>query len=112
MPDSVMAMPALAPAVMACDGVKEIVAVYCVPFTAVGKGGPKLSPLIYAMAGNVPIYVVSIMTGVPADKLFEVPAEICFGPCAAVGVVNFVTVKVTNVFALTPAGSFTVSTGM
>ncbi len=62
------------------------------------------------MAGNVPIYVVSIMTGLPADKLFEVPAEICFGPWPSVGVVNFVTVTVTNVFALTPAGSFTVST--
>ncbi len=60
------------------------------------------------MAGNIPFAVVS--TGLPADKLFEVPAEICFGPCPAVGVVNFVTVKVTTVFALTPAGSFTVST--
>ena len=32
-PDSVMAMPALAAAVMACVGVNEIVAVVCVAFT-------------------------------------------------------------------------------
>ena len=50
--------------------------------------------------------------GALMEKSFEVPAAMLINPaCAAVGVVNFVTVKVTWVpAAKVPDGSFTVST--
>ena len=52
------------------------------------------------------------MTRLPAAKLSEVPAAmLAKAACEAVGVVNFVTVKVTTVTALkVPAVSFTVNT--
>ena len=50
--------------------------------------------------------------GALMEKSFEVPAAMLINPaCAAVGLVNFVTVKVTWVpAAKVPEGSFTVST--
>ncbi len=62
--------------------------------------------------GNIPVKVVSMMVGLPADKSMEVPAAmVANAACPAVGVVNFVTATVTTVAALkVPAVSFTVNT--
>ena len=67
-----------------------------------------LSPI----CGKVPEDVVSLMTGLPAAKSSEVPAAmLAKAACEALGVVNFVTVKVTTAAALkVPAVSFTVNT--
>jgi hypothetical protein len=47
------------------------------------------------MSGNVPVEVTSRMMGLPAEKSFEVAAAMLVNAaCAAVGVVNFVTVTV------------------
>jgi len=55
---------------------------------------------IGVMAGKVPMFVVSRMTTVDADKSAEEPAAMLVkAACPAVGVVNFVMVKVTRVFA-------------
>ncbi len=52
------------------------------------------------MPGKVPMFVVSRMTTGDADKSLEVAAAMLVKPaCPAVGVVNFVMVKVTRVFA-------------
>ena len=92
-PDSVMAMPALAAAVMACVGVNEIVAVVCVALTAEASVIARL--LMPVIKGNVPVAVVSMMVGVLADKSPEVPAAmLAKAACPAVGLVNFVMVKV------------------
>ena len=99
-PDSVMAIPALAPAVIAVAGVNEIVAVVAVALR--GEASVTASPLMApAICGKVPVYVVSLMTGLPAEKSLEVPAAmLAKAACTAVGVVNFVMVKVTTDAAL------------
>ena len=62
-PDSVMAMPALAPAAMAAFGVNEMVAVVdeALALDARVMASPVIAPVI---AGNVPLVVESMMTGV------------------------------------------------
>ena len=62
-PDSVMAMPALAPAAMAAFGVNEMVAVVDEALTPDARvmASPVIAPVI---AGNVPLVVESMMTGV------------------------------------------------
>ena len=110
-PDSVILIPALVPAVMAVAGVKENVAVVAVALRE--EESATASPLMApAICGKVPEDVVSLMTGLPAAKLSEVPAAmLAKAACEAVGVVNFVTVKVTTAAALkVPAVSFTVNT--
>lgn len=64
-PDSVMAMPALAPATMAAFGVNEMVAVVDEALTPDARvmASPVIAPVI---AGNVPLVVASMMTGVEA----------------------------------------------
>ena len=92
-PDSVMAIPALAAAVMACVGVNEIVAVVCVALT--GEASVIARPLMPVIKGNAPVAVVSMMTGLPANRSFEVPAAtLAKAFCPLVGLVNFVMVKV------------------
>ena len=61
-PDSVMAMPALAPAAMAAFGVNEMVAVVDEALTPDARvmASPVIAPVI---AGNVPLAVASMMTG-------------------------------------------------
>ena len=61
-PDSVMAMPALAPAAMAAFGVNEMVAVVDEALTPDARvmASPVIAPVI---AGNVPLVVASMMTG-------------------------------------------------
>ena len=61
-PDSVMAMPALAPAVMAAFGVNEMVAVVDEALAPDARvmASPVIAPVI---AGNVPLVVESMMTG-------------------------------------------------
>ena len=65
------------------------------------------------ICGKTPLVVVSRMTGVLADRSFEVPAAMLVNAaCALVGVVNFVTMKVMAVPAENvPAVSFTINTG-
>ncbi len=108
-PDSVMTIPALAAAVMACVGVNEIVAVVCAALTE--EASVIARPVSHEIAGKVPVAVVSMTTGLPADRSFEVPAAmLANAACPAVGLVNFVTVTVTTVAALkVPAVSFTVN---
>ena len=69
-------------------------------------------PVSHEIAGKVPVAVVSMMVGLPADKSLEVPAAmVANAACPAVGVVNFVTATATTVAALkVPAVSFTVNT--
>ena len=93
-PDSVMMMPALAPAVMAPVGVNEKEAVVAVALTEDASviARPLMLPEI---KGNVPVAVVSMTTGVATDKSLEVPAAMLVkAACPSVGVVNFVTVIV------------------
>ena len=98
-PDSVMTIPAWAAAVMACIGVNEIVAVVCVALTA--EASAIARPLTPEIKGNFPVAVVSMMTGLPADKSLEVPAAmLANAACPSVGLVNFVMVKVTTAAAL------------
>ena len=98
-PDSVMAIPAWAAAVMACVGVNEIVAVVCVDLTE--EASVIARPLMPVIKGNEPVAVVSMMTGLPADKSLEVPAAmLAKAACEALGLVNFVMVKVTTAAAL------------
>ena len=61
-PDSVMAMPALAPAAMAAFGVNEMVAVVDEALTPDARvmASPVIAPVI---AGNVPLVVESMMRG-------------------------------------------------
>ncbi len=97
-PDSVMAIPALPPAVMACVGVNETVAVVAVALTV--EASVIARPLTPVINGNVPVAVVSRMTTGDADKSAEEPAAMLVkAACPAVGLVNFVMVKVTMVFA-------------
>jgi hypothetical protein len=72
-PDSVMAMPALAPATMAAFGVNEMVAVVDEALAPDARvmASPVMAPVI---AGNVPLVVASMMTGGKAYRSFEVPA--------------------------------------
>ena len=64
------------------------------------------------MSGNVPVEVTSRMAGLASDKSVEVPAAMLVNAaCAAVGVVNFVTVTVTRAAAgKLPAVSLMVNT--
>ena len=64
-PDSVMAIPALAPATIAPLRVNEMVAVVDVALTpdATVIARPVIAPVI---AGNVPLAVASMMTGTEA----------------------------------------------
>ena len=64
------------------------------------------------MRGNVPVEVTSRMMGLVSDKSFEVAAAMLVNAaCAAVGVVNFVTVKVIMVATLkVPVVSLMVNT--
>ncbi len=88
-PDSVMAMPALAPAAMAAFGVNEMVAVVDEALTpknpdARVMASPVIAPVI---AGNVPLVVASMMTGGEAYRLFDVPAAtLVKAACALSGV--------------------------
>jgi len=87
-PDSVMAMPALAPAAMAAFGVNEMVAVVDEALTPDARvmASPVIAPVI---AGNVPLAVASMMTGEEAYKSFDVPAATFVNAaCASVGVRN------------------------
>ena len=98
-PDSVMMIPALAPEVMAPVGVNEKVAVVAVALTL--DDSVMARPFNHDIAGNVPVAVVSMTTGVVADKSLEVPAAMLVkAACPSVGVVNFVMVKVMRVAAL------------
>jgi hypothetical protein len=98
-PDSVMMIPALVPTVMAPVGVNEKVAVVAVALTE--DASVIARPLIHDTDGNVPVAVVSMTVGVPAEKSLEVPAAMLVkAACPLVGVVNFVMVKVMAVFAL------------
>ena len=86
-PDSVMAMPALAPAAMAAFGVNEMVAVVdeALMLDARVMASPVIAPII---AGNVPLVVASMMTGVIALKLlklFDVPAATFVNAACALG---------------------------
>ncbi len=97
-PDSVMMMPALAPAVMACVGVNETVAVVAVALTE--EVSVITSPVNHEIAGNAPVEVVSMTMGPPtADKSLEVPATmLAKAACPSVGVRNLVRVKTEAVF--------------
>ena len=95
-PDSVMAMPALAPATMAAFGVNEMVAVVDEALTPDARvmASPVIAPVI---AGNVPLVVASMMTGEEAYMSFDVPAATLRKPaCAFDGVVNDVTTTATS----------------
>ena len=83
-PDSVMAMPALAPAAMAAFGVNEMVAVVDEALTPDARvmASPVIAPVI---AGNVPLVVESMMTGGLALKSFEVPAATFVNAACALG---------------------------
>ena len=87
-PDSVMAMPALAPAAMAAFGVNEMVAVVdeALMLDARVMASPVIAPII---AGNVPLVVASMMTGGEAYRSFDVPAAtLVKAACASIGVRN------------------------
>ena len=88
----------------------EIVAVVAVALTV--EASVIARPLTPEIKGNAPVAVVSMMTGLPADKSPEVPAAmLAKAACPLVGLVNFVTVKVMTVNALNvPAVSLTVNT--
>ena len=93
-PDSVMATPALAAALMACVGVNDTVAVVePAAFTLDERVIARL--LIHEMAGNVPAVVESTMVGEAPVKSAEVPAaRLLNAACPLVGFVNPVTVTV------------------
>ena len=100
MPCSVMAIPALAPAMMAWSGENEIVAVVAVALTlevSVIAGPMRLPTDADAVMADIkPALVVSRNVRVAIEKSFEVAAAMLVNPaCAAVEVVNFVMVKVT-----------------
>jgi len=87
-PDSVMAMPALAPAAMAAFGVNEMVAVVDEALTPDARvmASPVIAPVI---AGNVPLVVESMMTGEEAYISFDVPAATFVkAACKSVGFRN------------------------
>ena len=87
-PDSVMAMPALAPAAMAAFGVNEMVAVVDEALAPDARvmASPVIAPVI---AGNVPLVVESMMMGLEAYISFEVPAAtLVNAACASVGFRN------------------------
>ena len=117
MPCSVMAIPALAPAMMAWSGENEIVAVVAVALTLEVSviAGPVMPPTDAdaVMADIKPALVVSRNVGVAAEKSFEVAAAMLVNPaCAAVGVVNFVTAKMTGLSpSKFPDVSLAVNTG-
>jgi len=83
-PDSVMAMPALAPATMAAFGVNEMVAVVDEALTPDARvmASPVIAPVI---AGNVPLAVASMMTGEEAYMSFDVPAATLVNAACAMG---------------------------
>ena len=110
-PGSVMAIPALAPGMMVWVGVNENVAVVCVALTL--EVNVTERPVSHEMAGNFPVEADSRTTGVPERaQSFEVAAAMLVNAaCAAVGVVNFVTVTVTRAAAgKVPAVSLMVNT--
>jgi len=109
-PDSVMTIPALVPAVMAVLGVNETVAV--VDAALAEEVSVIARPDNCEIPGNVPVMVLSMMVGVPAEKSLEVPAAMLVkATCPAVGVVNFVRVKVMAANAAkVPPVSLTVNT--
>ncbi len=109
-PDSVMAIPALAPAVMIWTGMNEIVAVVCVALTL--EASVTARSLMPDTKGNIPSAVVSMMTGLPTEKSFEVPAAMMFDKGRPMVDANFVTVTTTGLNGLKapPAVNFTVST--
>ena len=87
-PDSVMAMPALAPAAMAAFGVNEMVAVVDEALTPDARvmASPVIAPVI---AGNVPLVVESMMRGEEAYVSLDVPAATFVNAaCASVGFRN------------------------
>ena len=83
-PDSVMAMPALAPAAMAAFGVNEMAAVVDEALTPDARvmASPVIAPVI---AGNVPLVVASMMMGLEAYRLFDVPAAMFVNAACALG---------------------------
>ena len=94
-PDSVMmraglVVPVSAP-VIAVFGLNVNWAVVAVPLAS------EVSVIArdIVIAGNSPVVVVSMMTGLSADILFEVPAAMFVkAACPLAGLVNFVMVKV------------------
>ena len=87
-PDSVMAMPALAPAAMAAFGVNEMVAVVDEALTPDARVIARLD-IAPVIAGNVPLVVASMITGEEAYKSSHVPAATFVNAaCALVGVRN------------------------
>jgi hypothetical protein len=113
-----MAIPALAPAMMAWSGENEIVAVVTVALTlevSVIAGPMRLPTDADAVMADIkPALVVSRNVGVAIEKSFEVAAAMLVNAaCAAVGVVNFVTVTVTRAAAgKVPAVSLMINTGL
>ena len=90
-PDSVMAMPALAPAAMAAFGVNEMVAVVDEALAPDARvmASPVIAPV---MAGNVPLVVASMMMeteeaeeGEKSLRLFDVPAAMFLRAACALG---------------------------
>ncbi len=95
-----MMTPAFVPAVMAVDGVKVNVAVVVVAAAddIVAEASVIAKPVNAAIAGNVPVEVVSRRTTGVAIRLFDVAATMLLTAfCPLVGVENFVTVNVTAV---------------
>ena len=95
-PDSVILIPASLPAVIAVAGVKENVAVVATAFCGLAR--VMASPLMAAViCGKVPEVVVS---RIAVPSLVVNAAMLAKAACAAVGLVNLVTVKVMTVNAL------------
>ena len=109
-PASVIAIPALAPAVRAAEAVKETVAVVDVAATLDARATER--SYIHEIAGNLPDAVESMMAGAVTDKSFEVPAATLLkAACAFDGVANDVTTTATREYGLyVPASSLTVKT--
>ncbi len=97
-PDSVMAMPALAPATMAAFGVNEMVAVVDEALTPDARvmASPVIAPVI---AGNVPLAVESRTTTV-GFSVSVLAATFVNAACALGGVGNDCTTTVTGANAL------------
>ena len=95
-----MAIPALPPAVMAPEGVNEMVAVVVTALTLDPRvnSRPSMAPVI---AGNLPLVVAATIAGVANDKSSEMPAAtLAMAACPKVGGVKDVTVTLTYVNAL------------
>ena len=96
-----MAIPALPTlALMAPEGVKEMVAVVVAALTLLPRvnSRPSMAPVI---AGNLPLLVAATIAGVADVKSPEMPAAtLAMAACPNVGVVKDVTVTLTYVNAL------------